>query len=207
MIPFKVSALTWRPSALCLVSVCALALLPMGLQAQDPSPNSTPADEPVAAPAPAPTAPLAAPQPPLPSFSVRILDGRTGKPIVAQNVLLHVDHHDALSNDGVKLGDEHSITVTPPAGASVVALQGTYDNSMSIYINCDASADADTDKLYWYAIGDIMTKGVVAPNKGTTGIEGIRGIHKRVPVPEATAQPGEFVFFVRPRGRKDSPAY
>jgi hypothetical protein len=203
MIPQKVSVITCRVSALCFASLCALALIPANLCAQQPDSD----DEPIVKPAPPPPTPVPPPPPPGPTISVRILDGRTGKPIIPSNVLLHVDHHDALSNEGgVKMGDENSITVTPPHGSSVIALQGTYENSYAIYINCDAAADSNTDKLYWYTISEIVSTGVVAPNKCSVGVQGIRGIKKRAPLPEATAKPGEFVFFVRPRNHRDTPA-
>jgi len=131
----------------------------------------------------------------VPAISVQILDGKTGKPVEPSNILVHVDHHEAIHQDWVKIGDDGTIAVTPPPTASVLALQGTYYASMMIYINCDAAADADTDKLHWYAIADILSKGVVAPNKCFKG--------KYEQKTAVTPKPGEFIFYVRARDLHD----
>jgi hypothetical protein len=143
---------------------------------------------------PAQAAPKAAPP-----ISVQILDGRTGKPVTPSNILVHVDHHDAIHQDWLKLDDDGTITVTPSPTASLIALQGTYDASTMIYVNCDAAGDADTDKLHWYPIADIVAKGVVTPNKCFKG--------KFEQKTAVTAKPGEFIFYVRGRTVRDSSAY
>jgi hypothetical protein len=134
-----------------------------------------------------------------PAISVRILDGRTGKPVTPDNVLVRVDHHDSLHMEWLKMVDDGTIAVSPAAGASLLSLQGTYNASMMIYINCDAGMDPNTDKLYWYSISEILAKGMVTPDKCYKGkFDGKFNV---------TAKPGEFVFFVRPRDRHDSSAY
>jgi|SRR5580658_5965693 hypothetical protein len=134
-----------------------------------------------------------------PTISVKILDGKTGMPVTPSNILLHVDRHDAIHQEWVKINDDGTIAVTPSAAASLVAMQGTYYASTMIYINCDAALDADTDTLHWYSIADIMAKGVVAPNKC------FKGIYERTTA--VTPKPGEFIFFVRLRTVRDSSSY
>lgn len=57
---------------------------------------------------------------------------------------------------------------------------------MDIYVNCDSSKEK-TPIAHWYAIANILTSGVVAPdNCGKLKLK-----------TKVTAQPGEFVFFVR----------
>jgi hypothetical protein len=134
-----------------------------------------------------------------PTISVQVLDGKTGQPLSPSNILVHVDHHDAIHQDWVKLNDDGTIMITPAPTASLLGLQGTYNASMMIYINCDAGEDANTDKLYWYPIADILAKGVVAPNRCYKGI-----YQNKFAV---TPKPGEFIFFVRERDRHDTSAF
>lgn len=134
-----------------------------------------------------------------PTISVRVLDGKTGKPITPSNILVHVDHHDAIHQDWVKMNDDGTIAVTPSAAATLLALQGTYYASTMIYINCDAALDADTDTLHWYSIADIMAKGVVTHNKC------FKGVYEQKTA--VTPKPGEFIFFVRLRNVLDSSSY
>ncbi len=79
---------------------------------------------------------------------------------------------------------------TVPGDAAVVSIHATYDTSMQMYVNCDsAQGEAEPSRPHWYAVSAILTSGVVAPN----------GCSKRT----ETAQPGEFVFFVRKQTRRE----
>jgi hypothetical protein len=117
------------------------------------------------------------------TISIKLLDGRSGQPIVPSNYLVRVDHHDAVHNEWLKINDDGSAEVTVPADAAVLSLQATYDSSMEIYTNCDGAKEKVKDTLQWYAISDIMKTGTVTPDEcGKTRVK---------------AKPGEFVFFVR----------
>ena len=91
--------------------------------------------------------------------------------------------------NGCSLGDDGTGQVTVPAGATFLSVQGTYDRSMDIYINCDAGMEKDTRTLHWYSISDILNSGVTAPNECYKG--------KYEDSARAAAKPGEFIFYVR----------
>lgn len=120
---------------------------------------------------------------------IRLLDGKTGKPVDASNFLVKVDHHDTVHNEWVHISDDGSVTVTLPADAQQIAVKATYDMGMDTYINCDAAKQKDKERDIWYPIPVIMKSGAVAPNECSKT--------------EYTANPGEFVFFVRKRDWRD----
>lgn len=125
------------------------------------------------------------------TLHIRLLDGKTGQPVKADNFLVLVDHHDTVHNEWVRIGDDGSVTVTVPAEAKEISLKATYDASMETYINCDAAKESDKERDIWYPISVIMKKGAVAPNECSKT--------------NYTAKPGEFIFFVRKRGWRDMP--
>lgn len=116
-------------------------------------------------------------------ITVRILDGKTARRLSATNFLVRIDHQDTIHNDWVHMKDDGSGVLTLPAGATVVSIQATYDYSMETYVNCDSARQKQNPQEHWYPVSKIMTSGVVAPNECSKMIE--------------TAQPGEFIFFVR----------
>lgn len=125
------------------------------------------------------------------TVSIRLLDGKTGVPITPSNFLVRIDHKNTDHNEWLRMNDDGTAQVALPADALLLSLQATYYASMDIYINCDAAKEKEKDTLHWYAVADILKTGVVAPN----------GCGKA----QATAKPGEFVFFVRKRGWRDPP--
>ncbi|MGD0892341.1 MAG: hypothetical protein ABR923_12470 [Terracidiphilus sp.] len=123
------------------------------------------------------------------TITIRIMDGRTGKALAATSVLIRVDHQKAVHPDWVALNEDRTGTVTLPADAKLVAAQGTYDNTMELYVNCDAAKDDPPTGPHWYKVSDILATGVVTPNSCS---------HKT-----ATAKPGEFVVFARIKSWRD----
>jgi hypothetical protein len=123
------------------------------------------------------------------TITVELRDGKTGLPITPSNLLLRVDHHDAIHTEWVKIGDTGGITVTVPDDAKEISLQATYGEGMDTYINCDVARQSDKERLVWYPIDVIMKTGAVTPNECSKT--------------EYTAKPGEFVFFVRKRSAID----
>jgi hypothetical protein len=117
---------------------------------------------------------------PQPSIIIRMLDSRTGTPILNEELRVYVDHASRTNSFYIKpnkLGESEfdlevqntAIAVhdeTPPWGR----------------INCDSNKDR-TYQQHWYSVADILKTGVVAPNR----------CNQR----KATAKPGEFIFFVR----------
>ena len=130
-----------------------------------------------------------------PTVTIRILDGKTGEPITPSNLLIRVDHNDEPHNEGLKLnGDDPATAVLPPS-ATMLSVQGAYNASMDIYINCDADMEKNNTVLKWYSIADILKSGMVTPDLCYKG--------KYAPKLHITAKPGEFVFFVRTSGWRD----
>lgn len=119
------------------------------------------------------------------SIHIRLLDGKTGLPVKAQNYLVRVDHHDTEHNEWVHMNDDGSVVVTLPSDAQEIAVKATYDLSIETYINCDVAKESDKERDIWYPIAKILESGVVAPNECSKT--------------NYTAKPGEFVFFVRKR--------
>jgi hypothetical protein len=123
------------------------------------------------------------------TITVLMLDGKTGKPIIPSNFIVRLDHLDAGRNELLQLGDDGIGTITVPGGASFLSIQGTYNKSTDIYINCDAGMEKDTRTLHWYAIPEILSTGVVAPNECYKG--------KYAEATHTDPKPGQFVLFVR----------
>ena len=118
-----------------------------------------------------------------------MLDGKTGKPIIPSNFIVRIDHLDATHNEWLKLNDDGTGQVTFPSGASCLSIQGTYNSSMEVYINCDAGMEKDTSTLHWYSVLDILNTGVAMPNECYKG--------KYAEATHVTPKPGEFILFVR----------
>ena len=132
------------------------------------------------------------------TITVLMLDGKTGKPIIPSNFLVRVNHLDAIHNEWLKIADDGMGLVKVPAGASFLAVQGTYHGSMYIYINCDAGMEKDTRTLHWYSVPDILNSGVNAPNECYKG--------KYAEATHLDVKPGVFVFYVREADWRDGPA-
>lgn len=124
---------------------------------------------------------------------LKIYDGKSGKPVVPTGYQVRVDHLTMLHPDWVKQNDDGSAEMTIPAESSVVALHLAYDNSMEIYVACDADKNAFGD--VWYTVSEIMKKGTVAAN--ACGKSKVNEKYK------TTAAPGELILFVRERNWKE----
>ena len=132
------------------------------------------------------------------TITVLMLDGKTGQPIIPSNLLVRIDHLNAVHSDGLKLTDDGLGLVTVPAGASFLSIQGAYESSMQIYVNCDASMQKDTSTLHWYSIADILTSGVSMPNECYKG-KYAEATHKE-------NKPGVFIVYVRKNNWHEVPA-
>jgi hypothetical protein len=96
--------------------------------------------------------------------------------------MVRINHEETVHANWVVQNEDGTGTLTLPLDASILTIQGTYDSSMEVYLNCDAGAKTETSD-HWYTVSDILATGVVAPN----------GCGKQ----KAAAKPGEFVFYVR----------
>ena len=122
------------------------------------------------------------------TMTIRVLDGKTGNPVLPTGFLVRVDHDPAVHANWVVVSDDGTARLTVPKGASLLSIQGTYDDSTQIFFNCDSKTGKATPVDRWYAISEILTTGVVTPNGC-----GKQAAAKLKPV----AKPGEFVIVVR----------
>lgn len=127
------------------------------------------------------------------TISLKVYDGKTGHPVVPTGYQVYVDHQSMMHGDWVKQNDDGTAELTIPADASSVALHLAYDDSMEIYVNCDADRNAFGD--VWYSVPQIMTKGLVSAN--SCGKAKVNEKYK------TTAGPGELILFVRERNWKE----
>jgi hypothetical protein len=117
------------------------------------------------------------------TITIRILDSKTARPVVPTNFLVRINHQQTIHANWVTLNENRTATLAVPADATVVTIQATYDSAMQVFFNCDAALDKENPQPHWYPVSTILASGVVAPN----------GCSKM----KETAQPGEFIFFVR----------
>jgi hypothetical protein len=146
----------------------------------------TPAGNQAGTPAPAPAGT---------TITIRMFDARTASAIVPSNLLVRVDHQDEVHNETLHIDDLGVGTVTLPAGATVLSVQGTYNDGMEIFLNCDAGMEKNASAIHWYSIPTVVTTGVIAPNECNKG--------KYERNPRVPLKPGEFDFFVRKISVKD----
>ncbi|MGA7343226.1 MAG: hypothetical protein WBE72_12825 [Terracidiphilus sp.] len=129
------------------------------------------------------------------AITIRMFDARTARALIPNNLLVRVDHQDDIHSETLRIDDQGVGTVTVPAGATVLSVQGTYNDGMEIYINCDAGMEKNLNALHWYSIAAVVSTGVIAPN------ECYRGKYERDP--RIPLKPGEFDFFVRKTNVRD----
>ncbi len=129
------------------------------------------------------------------TITIRLLDGKTGEPLTPSNIMVRLDHKEAVNSDWVRQKDDGTAEVTLPGDASVVAVHATYDNSMEFYINCDVGRQKDTASERWYPVSEILTTGIVAPNECSSHWNGNKL--------RMEAKPGEFVVFLRRRNWRE----
>ena len=154
-------------------------------QAQQPQ-----QEQPPQATQPAQLPQRAQPQPRI--LTVIMVDGKTGKTITPNNFVIRFNHLNAIRNETLTLNDDGTGKLKIPANATHLSVQGTYHNSVDLYINCDAGMEKDTSTLHWYSIDEIMNTGISAPNECFKG--------KYAKTSAIPAAPGEFIFYVREIG-------
>jgi hypothetical protein len=129
------------------------------------------------------------------TVTIRVFDARTAQAIMPNNLLVRFDHHDDIHSETLHIDDQGIGTVTVPAGSTFLSVQGTYNDGMEIFINCDSGMEKNLAAMHWYSIADVLSKGVIAPN------ECYKGKYERNP--RVPLKPGEFDFFVRKTSVKD----
>lgn len=130
---------------------------------------------------------------PTKTIIIKVFDGKSGRPVMPTGFQVRVDHLTMLHPDWVKQNDDGTAELTIPADTAVVALHLAYQNSMELYVNCDAEKNALGD--VWYRVPEIMSKGLVAANGC-----GKAKVNEKF---KTTAAPGEMILFVRERNLKE----
>ena len=123
------------------------------------------------------------------TITIRLLDGKTGRLVSPENFMVRIDHQQTIHIDWVKHNEDGTGELKVPDNISVFSLHATYNNSMDIYVNCDAAKQGDTPGERWYTVADILTAGFVTPN----GCAKPKVADKL----KVAAKPGELVVFVR----------
>lgn len=131
---------------------------------------------------------------PTKAIILKVFDGKSGKPVVPTGYQIRANHQQELHADWVKANDDGTAEITIPADTREIALHLAYDNSMEIYVHCDAEKNAFGD--VWYRVPEIMSKGVVAANEC-----GKKKVNEKY---KTTAAPGELIIFVRAKNWKES---
>jgi hypothetical protein len=127
-------------------------------------------------------------------ITLRMIDGRTGKPIATSDFIVRINHQKIPHNDWIEENEDGTAKVKLPADAETISIHATYDGTIQTYVNCDASEARTSAKQpapldHWYSVADIVASGIVAQNNC---------IGKKVPDKlQIVAEPGQFIFFVR----------
>ena len=134
------------------------------------------------------------------AITLRMIDGRTGKPIVTSDFIVRINHQKAPHNNWVEENEDGTAKVTLPGNAETIAIHATYEGTTQIYVNCDStpahkSTSQPAGLEHWYSVADILSAGIVAPNNC---------VGKKVPDKlQVVAEPGQFIFFVRKLNPKE----
>ncbi len=127
---------------------------------------------------------------------IRILDSKTGRPMVATAYMVRIDHQSVVHGDWVTQNEDGSAVLTVPDFASSVSIRASYQNAMEVYVNCDAEKLKDVPGDLWYTVSNIMSRGIVTSN----GCGKPKDVAK-IAVP--AAEPGKIVLFVRQRNWRE----
>lgn len=132
------------------------------------------------------------------TITIRMFEARSGRQIKPDNFLVRLNHQDDLHNETLRIDDEGTGQVTVPRDSTFLSVEGTFDHSMEIYLNCDTGKEKNDRRMHWYSIQDILSTGVIAPN------ECFNGRYER---PRIAVKPGEFVFYVQEHKWRDPGSY
>ena len=136
---------------------------------------------------------LIAQAPPAKTITIRMIDSKTLKLLKTSDFLVQINHQQEYHANWVELNEDGTGRMTVPDGARLIFIQGKYDNSMSLYVNCDTEIKGKIPTFgtigedHWYPVADILNSGVVAHN----------GCGKGIDDPSFVPKPGEYTFFVR----------
>jgi hypothetical protein len=129
------------------------------------------------------------------TITIRLLNSKTERPIATTGFLIRVNRLSTVHADLAKQNDDLTGTLTLPADAKEISIHASYDDAMSIYINCDVELEKAPGDL-WYSVSEILNKGIVTPN-GCANTKALAKFKLRDP------RPGEIILFVRPLNWKE----
>ena len=129
------------------------------------------------------------------TFTVRVLDGKTGKALAPSNLMVRVGKQATVHADWVRQNDDATAQVTLPASVKWVSVEAAYDESMEIYMHCDATPENYPGERQWYSVTKILASGVAAQD-GCAKPE-------KADAWKPVAKPGVLIFFVRARKHGD----
>jgi hypothetical protein len=129
------------------------------------------------------------------TVTLRMHYAKSGKLISTTHFLVRINHEKEIHGNWVDLNEDGTGKLSLPAGATDLTVQATYDSAMETFVNCDSAATKGYVMDRWYAVSEILATGVVAPN-GCLKPQDAKKL-------KFVAKPGEFVFFVRPRSKRE----
>jgi hypothetical protein len=129
------------------------------------------------------------------TITIRVLDGRTGSAVTPDNIQVRLKSQQSIHADWIKQNDDGTTKMKVPEGATAISLRATYENSMSLYVNCDVARQKDTAVESWYPIADILSSGIKTPDECVKD--------KDADKINVEAKPGELVLFVRKKSWRE----
>lgn len=113
-----------------------------------------------------------------------MLDSKTGNPIPPTKFQVTVNTKDYSHLESISPNKDGVGELVVEGDITQLSIEAYYDSTEHTFVNCDTVKDKIFFQTHWYAIPEIFSAGIVAPNKCSKLT--------------AVAKPGEFVFFVRP---------
>mgnify|MGYP001548450220 CR=1 FL=1 len=110
---------------------------------------------------------------------VQVLDGRNGKPMADQHVLVFT----GLSADAVKTHAQHTGVTTDKSGIGTLTIYPTEAQWLQVFTEGRVPCFPDPNKVS-FSVSEIMSKGLVTPNDCSAHVQ--------------QASPGNFVIYARP---------
>jgi hypothetical protein len=124
------------------------------------------------------------------TITIQMLDSQTGQPITTSELNVWTGESATTAQTGgvspryVKPGKDGFGELSLRPGTSVTTIHAQYGKAGWGYVNCDRVKDRGPFREHWYSISEILSSGIAAPNYCS----------KR----KTIANPGQFIFFVRP---------
>ncbi|HEX4020904.1 MAG TPA: hypothetical protein VHX63_07160 [Acidobacteriaceae bacterium] len=112
-------------------------------------------------------------------ITVQVLDGRNGKPLKDQHVLVFT----GLSSSAVKTHAQHTGVTTDKDGMGTLTIYPTETQWLQVFTDGRIPCFADPNQAS-FSVSDIMSKGLVTPNTCSSLMK--------------EPSPGHFIIFARP---------